>query len=295
MSRLRFVPAVAAAALLLLTTGACARADAGSTGPGTSARTSPAPDSPASGDLVLRVELTGGFVPPQTLITRLPVISVYADGRVITEGPQDLIYPPRALPNLQQRRISAADVEKLVELAERAGIGGPEEDYGSPPVSDLASTRFTVVTDAGRQVVEVYALDHQGSMGLTPAQVAARQKLRDLIEALNDLPATLGADAVGEPEAYRPAAVAATAQPWTPDSGDPTEEQEPRNWPGPDLPGDGDSPAPCVTATGAQAEAVLAAAAQANILTPWISAGQRWRVDFRPLLPDESSCADLGD
>jgi hypothetical protein len=39
---------------------------------------------------------------------------------------------------------------------------------------------------------------------------------------------------------------------------------------------------------------VLAAAKTANARTPWVSGGTRWEVNFRPLLPDETSCADLG-
>ena len=51
----------------------------------------------------------------------------------------------------------------------------------------------------------------------------------------------------------------------------------------------------CVVATGEQASAVLAAARPANAATPWVSGGTRWSVAFRPLLPDESGCADLLD
>ena len=51
-----------------------------------------------------------------------------------------------------------------------------------------------------------------------------------------------------------------------------------------------------MTATGDQAQAVLAAAGSANAATPWVTAdGGRWSIAFRPLLPDESSCADLTD
>jgi hypothetical protein len=50
----------------------------------------------------------------------------------------------------------------------------------------------------------------------------------------------------------------------------------------------------CVVATADQATAVLTAAGTGNALTPWVGAdGSRWSVTFRPLLPDESGCADL--
>jgi hypothetical protein len=70
-------------------------------------------------------------------------------------------------------------------------------------------------------------------------------------------------------------------------------------WPGPALPGEPIGPLPdlgCVVATGDQATAVIAAARDANVLTPWLSPDDiRWSVTFRPLLPDESGCADLLD
>ena len=41
-------------------------------------------DAPADANaLVARVEMTGGFVPVETIFTNLPVVSIYADGRVI--------------------------------------------------------------------------------------------------------------------------------------------------------------------------------------------------------------------
>jgi hypothetical protein len=49
----------------------------------------------------------------------------------------------------------------------------------------------------------------------------------------------------------------------------------------------------CVVATGDQARAVLAAAGTADATTPWVTPDGRWSVLLRPLLPDETSCADL--
>ena len=46
---------------------------------------------------MLRVGYTGGFVSPPATAGRLPLISVYADGRVISEGPVAAIYPGPAL------------------------------------------------------------------------------------------------------------------------------------------------------------------------------------------------------
>src|SRR5262245_38353160 len=103
----RLIPLVLLPVLLL---AACAQQPAS---PGSSdqggARTDYAPD-----EVVLRVEYIGGFVAVQTLATRLPFLTVYGDGRVITEGPQILIYPGPALPNVLERRIGAGDLNRLV-------------------------------------------------------------------------------------------------------------------------------------------------------------------------------------
>lgn len=48
--------------------------------------------------LVLRIETSGGLLPPFALVTELPELSVYGDGTVIVLGPQILIYPPRHFP-----------------------------------------------------------------------------------------------------------------------------------------------------------------------------------------------------
>ena len=48
-----------------------------------------------------------------------------------------------------------------------------------------------------------------------------------------------------------------------------------------------------MTVTGAEQDEVLAAAKGANANTPWTSGGKQFTVTFRPLLPDETGCADL--
>jgi len=250
------------------------------------ARTNYRPD-----EVVLRIEHLGGFVSPRTLATRLPVVSVYGDGRVISDGPVILVYPGPALPNLLERRIGVTELNRLVAMAVEAGVGS-ETDYGTPPVTDLPETRFTVSTTDGVRTTTVYALEVD--KGLTAEQVAARQKLRDLQNALTDLPTTLGADAAGEERPYEPTALAAVTSPYV--GAEEGLEQPEIAWPGPALPGEPLGSLPdlrCLTVTGDDLAAVLEAAAGANTLTPWVWEGERWLVAFRPLLPDESSCADL--
>jgi hypothetical protein len=245
---------------------------------------------------VLRVDYVGGFVAPVTLATRLPIVSIYGDGRVISEGPQTLIYPGPALPNVLIRHIKATDVDKMVSRALAAGVGS-KLDLGTPQVADAPSTRFTVVTEEGTKTVQALALngDNDQKSGLTQRQRAARTALWNLLSALTNLPGTLGAGAVSKEESYQATAVAAIAVPWA--AGSDTQITRPEiPWPGPALPGPSLAAATnlgCVDASGETATKIFGSAGKASTITPWISGGSRWTVSVRPLLPGESGCADL--
>jgi hypothetical protein len=286
--------AVAAAAPLLMLVSACAQpaADAAPAAP------PPAAEALGADEVALRVTHAGGFVAPQSIPSRVPALSIYGDGRVITEGPVPAIYPGPALPNLQQSRISTADVDALVSRAVKAGVGAGT-DLGQPGVADAATTRFVVNTEAGLKRTDAYALEMPDDGGmLTDAQKAARKKLSDLLAALQDLPKTLGQGAVTEEGGYQAKVVAGIATPYTqqPENVVEIDPPAPVVWPGPALPGARLNQAVevgCVAATGDQGRAVLAAAGKANAMTPWSSAGKKWSVLLRPLLPDESGCADL--
>jgi hypothetical protein len=281
-------------AALFLGLAACAErgGTAGPVATGTPPSTpsaTPSSQPAASAGLVLRVEHTGGFVPPPVLRSRLPIVSVYADGRVITEGPVIAIYPAPALPNLQVREIGEDGVQDLVDRALAAGVA-ETADLGSPPIADAPTTRFTVVTAADTYVRDAYALwETAGGSGLTGEQEKARQRLTDLLASLTD--------SAAETKPYEPEAVAAVVSPWV-DPGDGLVQPE-ASWPGPALPGEptgGPLDITCVTATGDAARTILEAARSANSATPWTTGdGRRWSVTFRPLLPDETGCADLTD
>ncbi|WP_083427383.1 hypothetical protein [Geodermatophilus obscurus] len=244
----------------------------------------PSSSAPLPTGLVLQVALTGGYTTPEELASRLPVVSVYGDGRVLTQGPQIEIWPAPALPNVQVHRVDEATVRDLVDRAVAAGVTGTG-DLGEPPVADAPTTRFTLVTAEGTTVRDVYALSETPADTLTAEQAGARDRLQGLVEELTAVD--------GEGEGYRPQTVAAVVRPYS--GGDPELPQPDVAWPGPELPG---SPLgaglTCVSATGQQAADVLAAAASANALTPWVAAdGSRWSIAFRPVLPHETGCADL--
>ncbi|MFI7540432.1 hypothetical protein [Actinoplanes sp. NPDC049599] len=295
MTRLRGSWTAAAAVTLFLLSGCAQQTAAGapSPGPAPSDSSSP-PATPGPEDaLVLRVSSAGGFVPPHLLLGRLPETSVYADGRVIFNGPVPAVYPGPALPNLQWGTLSPANLRQLLDKAVAAGVK-PGTDFGQPGVADAPTTEVTVVTADGKRTVGAVALREArpDDPQLTKAQQQARKKLRAFVDQLGDLTTAM---MTGEPQPYRPVALAAIAQPWV-DPGDPTGRPRSVPWPGPALPGEKLSPTvdpTCVVATGAQLDAVLAAAADATANTPWVWENASWSVLLRPLLPEETGCADL--
>lgn len=295
MTIARTLRAATAASLFVLAAACAQTSDSGA--PDSAAGASePAADDRSSADAaVLRIDQVGGYTSPAALAARIPIATVYADGRVLTQGPQTLVFPGPALPNVQVTRVAADQVDALVRRALDAGVGSAG-DLGKPPVADAPTTRFTVNTDGGERSTEAYALAEGagGALGtdLTAAQKAARQKLIDLRTEITDLSAH-----GTKSEAYRPAALAAYATPWTASDGV-LRDQPAVAWPGPALPGKplggGAVETGCVTVTGDTTATVLAAAGKANAATPWTSGGKRWQLTFRPVLPDEpEDCAAL--
>lgn len=290
MIRLRGTLVAAAVPLVLI--GACAQPAADGAGV-------PAAGTPASSaatargdDLVLRTELFGGFLPAELVVGALPTVSVYADGRVITQGPVPAVYPGPALPNLQEQSISPEQVRELVAASEEAGVRNGT-DFGKSNVVDAPSTRVVVTTPQGTRTVTVDALDETQAQDpmLTPAQAQARTRLSTFVRRLSDL--QTGQSPV---RAYQPDAVAVLARPWTSTGGGEPPPPAAQAWPGPELPGTYLSPnfkIGCVVATGAEKDEVLAAARTATAITPWTAGKDRYLITFRPLLPDEKDCAVL--
>ncbi|MBM2620068.1 hypothetical protein JIG36_31600 [Actinoplanes sp. LDG1-06] len=292
MTRLRGTLMAAAVPLFLLAACAQPGTDAGAPGSGSPRSASAYPQS--GDELVARVESYGGFVPPDRTVGTLPSISVYADGRVITEGPVPAIYPGPAMPNLQVLTLSPDQVQQLLKEASDAGVK-PGTDFGQPNVADAPTTRVTVRNDQGTtQSVAVVALNEAQANDpmLTDAQESARATLAAYVKKLQELAAGDGATASTP---YVPESLAVLARPWTQQSGGEPAQAE-MAWPGPALPGDYLNPAVkigCVVVSGADLDKVTSAAKKANQMTPWTADGQKYLINFRPLLPDEKGCAEF--
>src|SRR5436309_15274616 len=75
-----------------------------------------------SADLVLRMDVGGGFVAPAYELRRIPTWSLFGDGRIITEGPQIEIYPGLALPCVQDQIITVDGVQTISDAAMCTGL-----------------------------------------------------------------------------------------------------------------------------------------------------------------------------
>ncbi|GAA1620893.1 hypothetical protein [Actinoplanes couchii] len=279
----------AAAVPLLFLLGACARPGAAD-----EAGSAPVTESAADPDsIALRVEYRGGFVPAESIPGRIPRFSVYADGRALSEGPVPAIYPGPALPNLQQITLTADQVEELTAGALAAGVKGGA-DFGTPNVADTPSTRIVVRTAGGEQTVDVMALNEANpdDKSLTAEQHAARKKLTEFLASVDRLFADAASPAS---QPYQPKGLAVIAQPYQ-DTGDGAGGAT-VTWPAKTaLPGTALTEQPkvnCLTLEGTDLQAVWKLAEKANARTPWESAGQKWQIVFRPLLPDETGCDSL--
>jgi len=291
---------------------ACGKAGAGSGsgGPTTSGggpTTSPSPLDPGithpagPNDLILRIDQTGGFVMPQSLLVRLPSFALYGDGTLITLGAQTEIYPQPALPPLFVQHLTEEGIQTILQLAEEAGLLGHDASYDNRCVADVTTTVFTTVADGGTHVVQAYALgfDEHGDGRCVPAsQQDARQALVKFQNQMTDLSKTLPAGSYDDPQPWEPTGLRLYVSEGNPSSGDVEEPEiawplgEPLSEFGDPMGQSGDPSfgTSCGTVEGADLETLLPSVQTATGISPWTSEGKVYGILFRPLLPDESGC-----
>jgi hypothetical protein len=252
-------------------------------------------DHPAGpADLVLRMDVGGGFVAPASELRRIPTWSLFGDGRIITEGPQIEIYPGPALPSIQVQIISEDGIQAILEAATAAGLLGPDRAYGQGCVADAPTTTFTVYADGTRHVVSAYAL------GMVPGScpgedTEARAALARFSAKLSGLAGWLPTGSLGEQEQFEFSEMRVYVQPYA-GSPEPGLHQTAIQWPLSDpLPSFGDTDGTygdfrCGIVGGADLAKLLPDAQRANELTPWRSGEADYSLIFRPLLPDEHDC-----
>jgi hypothetical protein len=288
--------AVAAVAVLASACGGLANDDTDSGGT-TGATGAKGIEHPTGADqLILRVAYEGGFVPYEYTFGSTPFWSLFGDGTLIVPGPQIEIYPGPVLPNLTATPLSEDGIQAILEAARDAGLMDGDANYGNQCIADAATTVFTTDADGQTSVVSAYALDvgePAGTCG-NGKDADARARLAEFQAKLTDLRSWLPDGSLGTERPYDPTEMRVYVLPY---QGDAELPQDPIEWPlEPPLDAFGEpvqnAPAAtrCGVVTGEDLATLLAAAKDANALTPWTSGGTDYQLIFRPLLPDEHAC-----
>jgi hypothetical protein len=249
--------------------------------------------TPGGEGLVLRIAADGGFVPPGFLVTRLPRLSVYADGRAIETGAVPAIYPGPAVTPLITHRLGSDDLARLGAAARKAGLAGPDRAWAAVGVADVETTVLTFVDAAGIHRHAFYALGFEPAPNASQAERAARLAAQDFIGAAEAIVGATASGPYGVP-AYRIYALPADRQ---------TASLDPApnviDWPT-DLPSlagleplkGGLLTARCGVIQDDDLPAFKGVLARATQITRYREAASDWTLLIRPLLPDDDrDCA----
>jgi len=233
--------------------------------------------------LVLDVRAASGFVLPEWRFTRLPQVSVYSNGTILTPNLITTLQYPGPAVHTFMRRMAPNDVWRIMDGAVSAQLGNTKLNWGTPLIADAPATEVTLRPSRAlpqtRIVIQAFGMDY----GLTKKQIAHRNNARKFIDAVSSY--------------SRPyVTTKATARPWVSgrwaymasvDSGD--EFTVTRPWFGEELV-DGRQ---CRLMSKSENQQLLAVLPELNQASRWSSGGQTWRVALRPLLPHERSCSDI--
>jgi hypothetical protein len=151
--------------------------------------------------VVLSISDVGGFVPEDSFTTQ-PRLLVTGDRRLIYGGPVIAIHPGPLLPNVLQRPVTEAGLQRLIRLADDHGLLD-EVTYTRPDnVADAAETVVTITVGAETFEHRAYALGLGGGPeGGESDEV--RVRLLDFVAAATDLTSDPASGGVGPEEQYR--------------------------------------------------------------------------------------------
>lgn len=240
-------------------------------------------------DVLVSVEVEGGFVPVEYNLRNTAQFLLLGDGTVIVPGVMIEIFPGPAINPLQATTVSEEQIQELYTAADEGGLLDGEIDYGQPGVTDVPTTTVTLTVDGRKVSQSAYALNYQDAPdpGLTAEQNVAREALQAFIDTAQGLAGSAS-------EGYVPTGVVAyRIPPREQTTIDPDLAQKPVVWPivtaPPPIPAGEFSS--CVAITGPEAVDLLAVLDGANELTPWlIGTESPANLVFRPLLSGDPGC-----
>jgi hypothetical protein len=254
----------------------------------------PSPTPPDPDRLLFRVVTAGGLMPAGGMLNDMPSLSLYADGRLISQGAQIAIFPGPALPAVQVQRVSPQGIGRIIAAAQAAGLAGPDRTLPDDHLADAPTTSFILDVDGNsRHVTDVVGLYE--SQDTSPQ----RQALRTFADQLTNVGEWLGSDAEPEakPYAWQELRLGVSAT-------DPQQAGDPefinfQDWPLEEPLATFGEPwglgIRCGVVSGEDSAQVTAALASANQMTHWRSGGKTFSLIVRPLLPDEKGCPPGGE
>ncbi|HUG14172.1 MAG TPA: hypothetical protein VMM78_04065 [Thermomicrobiales bacterium] len=250
-----------------------------------------------SDEVIVRIELSGGFMMPLSHATRIPSFTLYGDGCYIIEGPVIAIYPGPALPNLQQGCLTDEGVQQVLRAAQDAGLLDGDVNDTIDIIADAATTVFTVSAHGKTFVTTVYAFEEADPSVLTAEQIARRAKLKAFQQSLPVNGNVVADDLVAQPEqAFNFERLTVIVIDGAPFASDGIEQGEVA-WPlAQDLAGFGDEfsavpDARCGVVEGADLDLLKTTLQGANSESIWTSEGAEFTVVALPLLPDQTGCS----
>lgn len=244
-------------------------------------------------DVVLRVEMSGGFAPMELMASQAPIFTLYGNGIVVFQPKAETFPEPDAagIPHSVPWRAARLDEGQIQDLLEFAlgqgGLGTARDVYLEGGVADVPNTVFTIRAGGLDKTVVVNALSGEAAAG---PDAAARAAFFKLAERLGDFDhgGSISTD-VYQPEAYRGVltprdpdpAVSPLAWPWP--SVKPADFKEGSN------DGSGGVVLPHRSMTAAEIDALGVKDTVGGLQNVILKApdGKTYGLTVRPLLPDE--------
>lgn len=249
--------------------------------------------------LVMRYEMTGGFVPQESLVTHMPSFSLYGDGMVVQPGEQIAIYPPPAMPALNFSYLTAEGIEMILAEADAAGLLMGEQDWPATGsnIADAHTGVLTINSGGAPSRISVYAPGMEDQMeGITPEEQAFRNQFNSFVMKLQDLAGWLPEDVFEDRgDDYPLDRMQIVLQPAeiAPDP-DPGIEPGKKDLPVGPLSGGTELPSVeqsrCYVLEGDEATTMREQLADATSITRWKTGEGEFVLYARPLLPDEIGC-----